>query len=694
MTLETGTLMLGKILNSRNSKRIEPKFIFVDDKWDPVDGDAFKSSSPLKAPNDLPVENSALVIAELVEESNLPGKDQKRFSLTSVRPADVVIDRRAAGPAHRIAEEIGELRFPRWANSNTKIYALCEDEVLLGPLRVVKRKAVAPSPEKLEMRDSAGMVVTDIDGYMVGDRIDRLPAVDYIDCRPLDEVVDAVAELAVSTLTGLDFAEVNIQSTKETLAKVRDWISERSSTSGDSLDTRRVQRALQACEDADATRRLASRIANTLSGLPTVVALMDQAIEEARANAERAELNQIADRVAQGTKQLADLDKGLHAAQSELQQLNNQIAHARHELNNAQEIVNARNEELRRDVAIAVEELVTGTRERLASSIIVQALTRDSAQVQAASPSSPTSINLRPVAKSPLAERNAVKKQLMAAMRATGMKGPDAQRLVAAISAGLLPITLGNGGPAALSAIAALTCSGRVLRIPVAHDFLHPADLQGLHSAKPGAFRSHHGILEAANSEAAAGEVMVVLEGINQAPTESYLVPWLQSRWEDTGFTSLGPHPNLKVAGTIATGVTSARISPDLWGYAIAVDLPTLLTWPVANEFSYIRLAESTEPTNDEVVSYLLADIEPIWPFSDDIEKAAERFAAALSPLQAEEKISGSVAECILLPVAATSLADDEYEEFVAGLARNLSLADEMALRYQNLAKRLRMRLG
>ncbi|MGW5108089.1 hypothetical protein [Nocardia sp. NPDC004123] len=692
MTLETGALVLGKILKTRNSKRIEPLFILVDNKWDPVDVDAFKSSSPLKAPGDLQAENLAPVIAELVEELKLPGKDQKRFSLTSVRPADVVIDRRAAGPAHRIAEEIGELRVPRWANSNTKIHALCEGEVLLGPLRLGKRKTVAPSPEKLEMRSSAGMVVTDFDGYMVGDRIDRLPVVDYVDCRPLDEVVDVVAELAVSTLTSLDFAEVNIQSTKETLAKVRDWISDRSSTNGDSLDSQRVQRALQACEDADTARRLASRIANTLSGLPTVVALMDQAIEEARANAERAELNQIADRVAGGTKQLADLDKDLHAAQSELQQLNDLIAHAGREVISAQEIVNARNEELRRDVAIAVEELVTGTRERLASSIIAQALTRSGAQ--AASPPSQTSINLRPIAKSPLAERSAVRKQLMTAAKATGMKATEARRLFAAISAGLLPITLGNGGPAALSAIAALMCSGRVLRIPVAHDFLHPADLQGLHSAKPGAFRIHHGILEAANSEAAAGEVMVVLEGINQAPTESYLVPWLQSRWEDTAFTSLDPHPNLKVAGTIATGVTSARISPDLWGYAIAVDLPRLLTWPVANEFSYIRLAESTEPTNDEVVSYLLTDIKPLWPISDDIEKAAERFAAALSPLQTEEEISCSVAECILLPVAATSLTEGEYEVFVAGLARNLSLVDETASRYHNLAKRLRMRLG
>ncbi|MBF6278303.1 MULTISPECIES: hypothetical protein [Nocardia] len=695
MNLETGTVVLGKItVRSRTNKRMEPLFALVDNEWQDADPATFKPSHPLKIENDSHVETNAPIIAELTEAPKLPGKGDKIFRLSSVRAANVVIDRRDEGPANRVIENINELAIPRWANDTTEIFLLCEGDILLGPLRLVKRKPVAPHPERLEIRRTNGMVVANFDGYLVGDRIKHLPVHDYIDCRPINEILDDVTTLAVSTLTDLDFDETHIQATKQTLTKISNWITDRNASGGDSLDSQRVQRALQACKEADAQHQLASQIAYTLTGLPTVAALMDQAIEEARANAEKDELNEIRNRVALETKRLADLEKDLNAAGSEFQQLNERIVQAHQDLITAQEQVKTRNEELRGDVAVAVEELVNGARERLTSSVIAQALTKNSAPAHSSSSPSPMSPNLRPIAKSILTEKNAIKKQFNTAVKTSGIKGPAAQRLFAALSAGLLPITLGNGGPASLSAIANLMFSGRVARIPVAHDFLHPTDLLGLHSAKPGAFRSHYGILEAANSEAATGEVVVVLEGINQAPTESYLVPWLQSHWEDTGFASLQPHPNLRLAGSMATGITSARICPDLWGYAIAVDIPRIPTWAGGNEFSHVRSPESIGRTDYDVFSNLLADVEPLWPFSEDVTTAAQRFASALQFHQTEEQIHLSVAECILLPVGANSLAEGEYEEFVAGLGRTLSLEDETAASYRSLAKRLRVRLA
>ncbi|MGW0050839.1 hypothetical protein [Nocardia cyriacigeorgica] len=695
MKLEKGTLVLGKLsFGSRGTRRMEPLSVRAENVWESAERDAFQSSLPLKVPNDLQADNGAPVIAELAEAPKLPGK-KPGFLLSSARAANVVIDRRTSRPDHRVVEEISELALPRWANNVTEIFVLCEGDLLLGPLRVARtrRKISAPHPEKLEVRRSASMVVTQFDGWTIGDHISRLPVVDHIDCRPVDELLDDVADLAVKTLTSLDPEGLHIESTKQTLAKVRDWITERPGSGGDSLNSHRVERALHACDDAEAQRHLASRVANTLTGLPSVVAQMDRAIEEARANAERSELVRIENRVVQETERLATLEKDVHAAESRLRQLSGQIDQARQELVTAQEKVNIRNEELRGEVAFAVEELVNGTRERLASSIIAQALISHSTPAEPANSPSPIALDLRPVAKPVLAARDSIRRQLIAAAKASGMKATAAQRLFAAFSAGLLPITLGNGGPASLSAIAKLIFSGRVARIPVAHDFLNPADLLGLNSSKPGAYRTHHGVLEAANSEAAAGEVLVVLEGLNQAPTESYLVPWLQSCWEDTGFPSLQPHPNLKVAGTVATGITSARISPDLWGHAIVVDLPSLPTWLLGNEFAHVEFPETTKPAGSDVVNQLLTDVEPLWPFSEDIVAASQRFAAALDTLQTVDQIHRSVAECILLPAGATSLSEREYEVFVAALARNIALPEEAEGSYYNLAKRLWMRL-
>ncbi|WP_157978900.1 hypothetical protein [Nocardia aurea] len=695
MNIATGTHILGKLtVKNRTNKRMEPQHFLTGNIWEHTEPEAFESSLPLKIPVNFQATQNAPIVAELVEAPPVSANQPQRFNLKSVRQANVVIDRSTSGPAHRIANALDEISFPQWASSTTEIFVLCEGSQLLGPLQVAKRKLCARSMAKLEVRRSNDLVMTYFDGYLVADRIDNLPVIDYVDCRPVEEVLNDVATLAVSTLASLDSDMSDLQIARRTLTNLRDWIGGRPDTDGGSLDTQRLERALQACDDADTQVRLASQIATTLTGLPDVAARMDRAIAEARASAERAELDEIEIRVAREADVLARLRKDVHAAQSELHQLNARIAGAQHQLVTAQEAVNARNEELRGDVAIAVEELVSGTRERLASSIIAQALTMERTPGQSRRSPAPTSVDLRPAAESHPAEERVIKKHLITAVKSSGMPARAAERLFAALSTQLLPITLGNGGPAALSAIATLMFSGRIVRIPVAHDFLHPVDLLGLHSAKPETFRHHHGILEAANTEAAAGDVMVLLEGMNQAPTESYLVPWLQNRWDDTEFAALQPHSNLRLAGTIATGITSARISPDLWGYAIAVDVPRVLTWPVGQEFSSVRFVKPTGLADLEIVDHLLDNIGQTWPFSHDIETVARRFAGALRPLQDEEQIHRSLAECILLPVGATSLDDAEYEIFVASMAKNMSLTEEEAVAFHHLAKRFRMRLA
>lgn len=694
MTVQEGTLVLGKlIIKTRTNKRIEPLFVLVDNAWQAADPEDFKASLPLKASNDPNVENNAFVVAELVKFSGRTGKSAEIFKLGPARPADVVIAPKKHGAVRSVVEKIDELTAPRWAGASTDIFVNSDGNTLLGPFRLNRRKLHAPKPARLETRRAAAMITVTIDGYLVGDRIDRLPVVGYYDSRSDDEIVHSVADVAVSTLSNLDVDETEMQTAKATLHKIGDWLALRSEDT-ETLDDQKVQRALQACEDAVAARHLAETVATKLGGLPDVVTLMDQAIEEGRANAERGELRRIAQEAEQERENLDDLVKQKLAVQRELETLRTRAVDAQIEFDTAHQAAKARSEEVRADVAVAVEEIIEGSRERLASSVIGRALAihppSQTGQVKVATADD---VKIRTVSPSLLTSSTTIKKRIRDSATQYGLQSIALQRMISAFLAGLIPVTLGNGGAASIRTAADIAYSGRYTRLPIAHDFLHPNDLVGLHSGKPGALRSNYQLLSSATAAADNGEVVVVLEGINQAPTESYLVPWLQNRWNGTELEGIDHTKNIRIAGTIATGVTSARISPDIWGYAVAIETPTLPQWTSSAAYSHIELPEPDQPAAN-IAEELLSGVEPHWPITDDVILAADRFASWLSYLQPDDHVHRSVAVCLLLPAAATSLTEIEYREFANGIAKNITMTEEMSLRYSGLVQRLRMRLG
>lgn len=694
MTVEEGTLVLGKIVvKTRTNKRFEPLFVLKGNAWETADPEAFKASSPLKVPNDVNVENSGFVIAELVITPSRPGKGEKVFKLGPVRPADVVFTRDDLGTARSVVEKIDELAVPRWVGAATDIFVQSEGDFMLGPFRMTRKKLRAPVPAKLEKRLAAEIITASIDGFLVGDRIHRLPVVGYYDSRSDDEIVSSVADLAVSTLSHLDFNEAEVQTTKATLHKIGDWLADRTEDI-ESLDSEEIQRTVEAFEDAATARRLAKDVATKLGGVPDVVRLMDQAIEEGRANADRGEQLRIEQQVKQERERLGSLVKQKAAVQGELEKLRTQVENARLDFENAHRAAKARSEEVRADVAVAVEEIIDGSRARLASSIIGQALASQApTQSRQIEPAPVHEFLVRVASLTLLTSSAAVNKRIKTSAQQYGLHSIALQRMISAFRADLIPVTLGNGGPASIDTAVDIAYSGRLVRLPVAHDFLHPNDILGLHSGKPGSFRSNYQLLSNASEAAATGELVVVLEGINQAPTESYLVPWLQKQWKGTEVDGFEYNTNLKIAGTIATGVTSARLSPDLWGYAVAIDTATLPQRVLSREYSQIELSEPDQPAPN-ITRDLLNDVESQWPITDDVVQAGDRYARALSVFQNEDQVRRSVALCLLLPAAATSLSDIDYSDFVGGVAKNLSMSEELTLQYSGLARRLRMRLA
>ncbi|MBY6706222.1 hypothetical protein HQ308_05350 [Rhodococcus sp. BP-241] len=694
MTANDGKLIIGRLsVKNRMNKRLEPLFVLNEDTWETADLDDFKSSAPLKVSSELSIENNALVASELLKQPKLPGKPESVYKLGSVRPADIVLTPKLPSSAVNAIDSIGEIALPRWISESSDVYVKLEDDTLIGPFRQFRKRLRAQAPQRLELRRMADINATEFDGHLVASRISRVSPIGQFDARSDEEIVELAADFAVSTLSNLEVNDTQIEATKESLRQVGDWLADQHGVHQD-FGQEQIDRAMTACDNAAIARRVAQDVATKLGGLPDVVQLLDQAIEEGRANAERGEHVRIVEQIALERQQLDSLIENKTAVQNELTKLQTQTKKARVAFDTAQQSATIRSEEVRADVAKAVEEIIEGSRARLTSSIIGRALTSNSPSLHPSpGPESAQDVSIPEVSSTRLTSPGMINTKIRHSATKQGLQSIAVQRMVAAFRAGLMPVALGNGGPMTITAAAAVAYSGRLVRMSIAHDFLHPNDLVGLHSGKTGTLRANHQVLSTASTAAEAGEVVVMFEAINNAPTESYLIPWLQSWQAGYPLHGIDGGKNLKIAGTIATGVTSARISPDLWGHAVVVETAALPNHSSARDHSHIDLP-MPEQEMPEVTRDLLEDVRSYWPISDDVIQAGDRFASALSGLQPEDQIPRSVALCLLLPAAATALSDIEYAEFTDSIARNLSMNEDLAVHYSGLVRRLRMRLG
>lgn len=169
--------------------------------------------------------------------------------------------------------------------------------------------------------------------------------------------------------------------------------------------------------------------------------------------------------------------------------------------------------------------------------------------------------------------------------------------------AGLLarscPLAAGPDGRYALRVLANAVTGARVLSIPVSPAFLEPTDLLGQWDPRSGAIHpDKHGLLDLLLAAPQfEGLFLVILEGVNLAPAEAYLLPLLESyrgagrlgqqrrislahpgmvRHDDrySSAAQFAWPPNVLLAGTLALGAATLPLPADLWESAIL--FPTL----------------------------------------------------------------------------------------------------------------------
>jgi len=278
-----------------------------------------------------------------------------------------------------------------------------------------------------------------------------------------------------------------------------------------------------------------------------------------------------------------------------------------------------------------------------------------------------------------------------------------------------MPIVAGPRAVLALEAYARVVCGGRLFHVQVTPPFLEPADILGKVDPARARFLPHPDslidILETASK--ATGLACVILEGINRAPTESYLLPVLQCALGKRSLRLFHPATvaaddpycdcaelhwpsNVFISATLIEGPTTLPVSRDLWSMAALIETdgsaPSALPspWRETTELDpESSLVKPSEPLSD-LVDEILED----WPEYGSFRDVFGRFFNALALFESDRyKRERALVESLLLPLIA-SLDDEEdrYKELQRVKARELTGTD--LLEPAVLVHRMRRRIA
>ncbi|WP_156665262.1 hypothetical protein [Rhodococcus phenolicus] len=596
------------------------------------------------------------------------------------------------------------------------IFAWCKGDLLLGPLtpRIEDGRFYIPSDslrlERVPYREGHGE-----------NAIFQLPNSRYycaptspvtgsLDCRSDAEVLKTALRDAVSLAEKESIPVPGFLATKNLIQKTADLLRE-----GDRLEDRqykldRITRALKICEESDEVRTLTREIASALRGDPVVKAELERDRATIRSQVVAEAMEQVRKDIETENSILSQLRDEKSALDKEYVSTRALLEKTQRELESAKNDLSRQLESIENSVADRIAELVDDASDLLSESVILRAVGVGSSATSTQPKQIYTAID--PFSgRSSLTprEKTSVSKLLRAAGEAFGIDATVLNRIHAAVRAGLLPVLTGNGGPAALSAYATAVCSGRITSMPVGHDFLHPVDLLGLRAANPPATRVHSGLLPGADAGVRdGGPGLLVLDSFNQAPTESYLLPWLQTHdrgitvpevaREMVGVARVVPDQNLLFAATTAVGTTTAPVSPDMWGYAVAIDVPkpgrTRANSPTRTTIDR-QSVSGPHPQSASLVSKLEESLGAIWVIDDGLLDTSRRFATGLIELQDSSAITTSVLECVILPALATSLSGVNLTDAVSDVLGLVPKTDQnRPQKLQNLAQRLHQRFA
>jgi hypothetical protein len=276
-----------------------------------------------------------------------------------------------------------------------------------------------------------------------------------------------------------------------------------------------------------------------------------------------------------------------------------------------------------------------------------------------------------------------VRKRLAQELKAHGASGEPSGALVAATLARKIPVVWGGGAQRALNAYADVIAHGRLWTVSVSPLLTRMPDLFGSVDQSARTFVPHaDGLIDVIDgARRSKGYAVAVLEGINLAATEGFLLPLLNAIAADREIHVCHPRAidpedpyaavlrfkwprNLLLVATLIEGPTSLPLAGDLWRHSVLIRVDAAKTRDTRGglELSELDPEIDTISLNAEtsVAEHVFAEFEEFAGFIAPASEFAEHLVG--SGTQRE----GEVAKALLLPLVSRHEMSEELAEKIA----------------------------
>lgn len=634
---------------------VRPLFEVEGAQWRPITPtEEFPTNGQVFWPNAQSAVEGALVIFRA--EPNPGQKDE--FRVVDPRSAHEVLDFRRMGTAPNVRAALSEgIRLPAHTGA-VRAAIWCEPDLLVGPVDLVPHVPGRWRLHGTNLHSLPTCMGADVRTVLV-DRHERLVRVDeaaasgFVDWDDDANVLRRAIELTGKAAKN---AGQNVGLTKRQIIEAAGALAELGLGPKQKLELYRLERAEALLTDAEEVTRRAGDLAHSLQAHPAVKAALEELRSQARAEAEHSARTEMGALLAKEHAALQTMTESNAAASARLETQRQEIGQAEQQLAGLREDLAKTTSDAEAAIAARALAAFNSPLELLAEvSVLRPFLGAIGNGAGIALPKTPAK---RPIWSSAQGEairdRASLRRMLTGAARAKGVDPSQMLRIHAAVSAGMMPVTVGSGGLAALSAYAQAACGNRLLVVHVSPGSIAPRDLYEMPDG---------GIsMGVESAQEVDGVSLVVLEGANRSPLESSVMPILQLA--ELGTSVISAVPGLRLAATQVLGATTVPVTPQLWHHAVAIHpqpnaapaatLEHLGDLPLSSE-----LFVAGEPPTEIVESLL-----EVWPECRELRPALIRFGAAMRRVHDDEqRLTQELLHALVLPYTATALSEEEQIE-------------------------------
>lgn len=472
------------------------------------------------------------------------------------------------------------------------------------------------------------------------------------------------------------------------------------------LEQYRLHRVTEITNNLSLSEELAQSAIESLKGHPVIAQQLDHLREEVMTMA-----------AADSNEALSAERLAIEVAKREREQILSEVKIAYTELETLRARINEEVQEVEDEVNRRVGEILEKPATLLAEVAILQAVQRGTSNSGPEGVKSQNAKNLQAItwahSTKIVTNLTELRKLLVTSSKAVGVPTKVCSRIHSAICAGLIPVLMGPRSLKALEAYSRVVCGGRMFRVNISPSYLDPGDLFGRLDYARGRFLPHPAgladVLESARRS--RGYALVVIEGANRAPTESYLIPIIQCAFSKLNLQLFHPSlispkdayrdlaevqwpSNLLLSASIVEGVTTLPVCHELWNDAVLIEtdceVQKAWTTPEAAEIDPESGLIGGEAQTEVATNYF----ETLTGYKS-LRGASDRFLAALSSFEGDpNKLFRALAESILLPFAASINDEDERSELLQQLTEVCNSAGFETSELMSMTRRIRRRIA